>query len=623
MKHSPTSDFRAADVIAPSISPEAYLRQLHPEGYKGRPELFALIGDQPLQIEKDFEETLFHLPSWLDQQSFVSLNRFFGRRSIASLAQLNALYVDLDFHTTAEWRGRTPSQVQAAVLGYLIAAGIPEPSVMLHTGRGLAAIWLIRPVPRKALERWQVAMQCLAGLLARFGADRIALDPARIFRIPGTINPKSGKEVSVSLATWKRHNFDGLCDTIFKAAGLHTRSELRARRKKATDARTDKKIPKGLTASARFSQIARDLDRIVEYYGGSIPEGARNVWLHLYGVCLSHQPEPGDIAARLKGLAAVATPGLKSSEVAGVIRATLRKAEGGSDGRYLYAGATIAERLGITSKIARDLGLLQIMPKNERRRRKAADEAARRRGAGAIPRAEWLAENSVEASKPWEAEGISRSTYYRRQKAAKARSDKSAHPPAEPEKSAHETAHKRLLGADQHLMAGKSSDETGPCPHQMEPKVPAERTGPPWTMPGHPPQPKPNPRPETGTQANNGNHGRQLGRELKEGEPRCLNSEATSDGAGRLKDADYTQDQRSKGKPTQEPQCSSEVCQTKSLPPCLRRPGALHLRDLARKTVAGQEARFRLRRTCVAQPKAGSRPVGIRRDDIIARRTSR
>lgn len=43
----------------------------------------------------------------------------------------------------------------------------------------------------------------------------------------------------------------------------------------------------------------------------------------------------------------------------------------------------------------------------------------------------------------------------------------------------------------------------------------------------------------------------------------------------------------------------------------------------ARKTVAGQEARFRLRRTCVAQPKAGSRPVGIRRDDIIARRTSR
>lgn len=86
MKHSPTSDFRAADVIAPSILPEAYLRQLHPEGSIGRPELFALIGDQPLQIEKDFEETLFHLPSWLDQQSFVSLNRFFGRRSIASLA---------------------------------------------------------------------------------------------------------------------------------------------------------------------------------------------------------------------------------------------------------------------------------------------------------------------------------------------------------------------------------------------------------------------------------------------------------------------------------------------------------------------------------------------------------
>lgn len=228
---------------------------------------------------------------------------------------------------------------------------------------------------------------------------------------------------------------------------------------------------------------------------------------------------------------------------------------------------------------------------------------------GAIPRAEWLAENSVEASKPWEAEGISRSTYYRRQKAAKARSDKSAHPPAEPEKSAHETAPKRPLGADQHLMAGKSSDETGPCPHQMEPKVPAARTGPPWTMPGHPPQPKPNPRPETGTQANNGNHGRQLVRKLKEGEPRRRNSEATSDGAGRLEDADHTQDQRSKGKPTQEPQCSSEVCQSKSLPPCLRRPGALHRPDLRPENSGGAGGPFSAAQDLCRAAESGLPPV--------------
>lgn len=38
----------------------------------------------------------------------------------------------------------------------------------------------------------------------------------------------------------------------------------------------------------------------------------------------------------------------------------------------------------------------------------------------AQPRADWLAENSARRTKPWEAEGVSRATWYRRRKNAPA-----------------------------------------------------------------------------------------------------------------------------------------------------------------------------------------------------------
>lgn len=86
----------------------------------------------------------------------------------------------------------------------------------------------------------------------------------------------------------------------------------------------------------------------------------------------------------------------------------------------------LAAELGVTMALRDALHLRTIgaidcnarQRKRLRRKRDAAAKAAKRLAAGARPHAE-----STERTRPWEAEGISRVTYYRRRKAAREAND--------------------------------------------------------------------------------------------------------------------------------------------------------------------------------------------------------
>lgn len=406
---------------APDTSPECYLRALHPNDGCGQPAMFAKLDEKVVTRRSSVEEICLHLPSWLDCTSYVSLNRFSGRRSNRNVADLNALYLDLDVHTKWPWKSMEISDVQEVFLDIVQKANIQRPSVILQTGRGLAVIWLIKPLPGKAMKRWRAANKALVKFAEEFGADRACTDPARVFRLPGTLNEKSGQTVCVSWATWERYDFDLLSDKIFVAVGQPTQRELKARKTQQARKTQDRtgNMPIGLTHSQRFAKIKADLEDLREHFG-TVPVGTRNTWLHLYSVCLSHQRIATDIAAEIERQARIATPDLSASEVRTIIRSAERELQGRPTPRYYYAGDTIAELLGVDEKLARELCLRQIMPMAERRRRKAEREAKHRAEKGAQSRAEWEATHSREKDAPWKAEGISRATFYRRQKAAHA-----------------------------------------------------------------------------------------------------------------------------------------------------------------------------------------------------------
>jgi hypothetical protein len=96
----------------------------------------------------------------------------------------------------------------------------------------------------------------------------------------------------------------------------------------------------------------------------------------------------------------------------------------------------LAKRIRLTDERRARLKITTIgsidVPKKEREKRRKAKEIeqqrARRRKAGAKPRAEYEA-GSIEKAKPWEALGKSRATYFRqRQKAEAAAAERSQNP---------------------------------------------------------------------------------------------------------------------------------------------------------------------------------------------------
>ena len=65
----------------------------------------------------------------------------------------------------------------------------------MSIGRGLALVWRHEPVSGSVLSKWNLCQQYIFEALKELGADPKAKDAARVFRLAGTYNSKSGKLV--------------------------------------------------------------------------------------------------------------------------------------------------------------------------------------------------------------------------------------------------------------------------------------------------------------------------------------------------------------------------------------------------------------------------------------------
>lgn len=154
-----------------------------------------------IAIKPDGKWSQAHLPS---DELLLIMNRFMGvenvylsqgsfqdARSIAGLRQINTLFVDLDFYKIRKDYSAEQICWQLEVNEY--NRSIPEPSVILSSGRGLALIWYIESTPAADLPLWQSIEDYLIYALHDYGADTAARDAARVLRIAGTVNSKSGQ----------------------------------------------------------------------------------------------------------------------------------------------------------------------------------------------------------------------------------------------------------------------------------------------------------------------------------------------------------------------------------------------------------------------------------------------
>jgi hypothetical protein len=163
-----------------------------------------------------------------------------------------------------------------------------------------------------------------------------------------------------------------------------------------------------------------DLHRLAKHrYGGTLPDNADG---YRFAFVMAHVVGgPNRIRANLAELA----PWYDDDEADKLIKGVARK-------RYRWSADKLASSkwLNVSNAERETLGFKTIgaydMPKKEReklrreryRPTKRAKERAwrerRRRQQGKLTRAEWLQANSASRTKPWEAAGVSRRTWYRR-----------------------------------------------------------------------------------------------------------------------------------------------------------------------------------------------------------------
>ena len=126
-----------------------------------------------------------------DIDSYMSQATFFRpNRRLVNLWHLPLCFVDLDTYGT-KYSAKDPEGLSLAVRQRMTDEGIPPPSLVVHSGRGLYLKWLLKsPLPQAALPRWNAVQRELVSRLVDFGADPKARDASRVLRLVATCNTK-------------------------------------------------------------------------------------------------------------------------------------------------------------------------------------------------------------------------------------------------------------------------------------------------------------------------------------------------------------------------------------------------------------------------------------------------
>ena len=405
-----------------------------------RPGFFSILKSQNDGAKRQRSYRLSQMPlvihlldksrdTWISQAEFTQPNR-----RVVNLWRVGLLFVDLDTYKV-DMSGDPERMAQALVM-HCQDEGIPAPSLVVFSGRGLQAKWLLdAAIPRQALPRWNLCQRALVDRLTSFGADQQAKDASRVLRLVGAVNTKSGevaRVVGVTEADGQpvRYGFEYLCEWLLPMARETIERERQdwAAQKAARQARNQQLVvlPGGrqINGLRGFSgrQLAwhrmEDLRKLAELRGG-VHEGER--MLHLFWqlnfLLLSGATNTGQMWHEAQALARAIDPSWHSDKSAlSTLYAKARQFEAGEsvdfNGKaypalYTPKNDHLISLFRITD--TEQAEMKTIITADVARGRDAGRKAASRAAAGATPH-----EQSKTHQKPWEALGMSRATWYRK-----------------------------------------------------------------------------------------------------------------------------------------------------------------------------------------------------------------
>ena len=361
-------------------------------------------GTEQLELFADFEQ---------EKDVFLTPNEFKGWRRFDLLRSLKACYVDID------------KQLSRHELNELIeASNLPHPSAIVSSGRGWHLYWLIDSTPAKALPVWQELQDRLINV---FDADRSARDCARVLRLVGSVNSKNNAEVFGEVfdsVPWKFHD---LCNEILGYREPRKPAKAKVYDLTAKRAEAGQK-PRKASIYAWWFLVYQDLSKIAYSYPQGIPAGDRNNFLFLVSVAMSWFGNPEAISEALADRANKWTTGLDEQEIANACKCSIDRLQRHTRGekvqwqgkeldpRYFFKRETLYKKLQHLIKPEIEDELRAIISEGTRAKRRAERERAREPRDRVAEGRHQRHYEGLNSSKPWEQEGISRATWYRRNK---------------------------------------------------------------------------------------------------------------------------------------------------------------------------------------------------------------
>lgn len=339
------------------------------------------------------DELAEQLSQWTDEDVYYSQNTFYKpQRRIDSIRQLRSLYVDLDVYNL----GLKPEWVLGKLELEFFGKTIPDPNVVIFSGRGLVLIWNIEPLPYMAMPLWRAVENFFVQSLMAVGADAKASDPARIFRLPGTVNSKNHATVTAEY----RHDFRyDIHDLQYEYLPELTPPSPRTKPKKG-------RKPKVLHLFNVFTlhqARAIDIARLVEIRNGDVGRCRELIcFLYRYFTCC-FTSDPDRALEETLDLNSEFVRPLSEKEVRSATKTAEKAWAAKSDAKaneaakemgfpgagYCLKNSKIIDWLGITPEEEQQLQTI-ISPTEKRRRNTLAKREARRK-AGVKPREEYEA----------------------------------------------------------------------------------------------------------------------------------------------------------------------------------------------------------------------------------------
>jgi hypothetical protein len=272
------------------------------------------------------------------------------RRTAECMRWLNAMMLDLDIYKAVP--DCDFDEAFGLLLDEINRNGLPEPNLICSSGRGIWGLWRVcdeknrgTPVPACSDKRgiFQRVNRELVSRFVHLGADPGCTDPARVMRVPGSVNTCAAPENRVV-------QFFKLGDDVHTLPELASILGVKAQKTRLpgegrTGPKNEAKVKAGRMRWKRPLQGFRQLWQL----RGQFQTGVRRYAILIYALLLyrNHIPEP-QIREDCLNLASSCLPPLPARYAIGCVR--WAKKFSIEDFSYSISNAKIAKMLKITEQ---------------------------------------------------------------------------------------------------------------------------------------------------------------------------------------------------------------------------------------------------------------------------------